>query len=168
MSLVTPEFGLLFWMVLIFGIVFFLLAKFGFPIISNSLEKRNAKIAQSLKDADEIERRMAAWKQEHAQMLEETRRQQSAILKEATETKARIVAEATAQAQDQAQKILEEAKLQIAAEKESALRDVRKEVALLSVQVAEKVLRQELSDTGSQRAFIDKLVDEASETPIRS
>ena len=168
MSLVTPDFGLLFWMVVIFGLVFFLLAKFGFPIITDMVDERSAKIAKSLKDADEIEARMAAWKVEQAQLLEQTRREQSAILKEATETKARIVAEATAQAQDQAQKILEEAKLQIAAEKESALRDVRKEVALLSVQVAEKVLRQELSDTGSQRAFIDKLVDEASETPIRS
>ena len=111
---------------------------------------------------------MASWKQEHAQMMEEVRREQSAILREATETKARIVADAKAQAKAEADKILAEAKQQIAAEKESALRDVRKEVALLSVQVAEKVLREELKDEGSQRAFIDKLVDEASEAKLRS
>ena len=168
MNLVTPDFGLLFWMVVIFGLVFFLLAKFGFPIITDMVDKRSAKIAQSLKDADEIEARMASWKQEHAQMMEEVRREQSAILKEATETKARIVADAQAQARAEAEKILSEAKQQIAAEKESALRDVRKEVALLSVQVAEKVLRHELQDEGSQRAFIDKLVDEASEAKLRS
>ena len=168
MSLVTPEFGLLFWMVVIFGLVFFLLAKFGFPIITDSVDKRSAKIAQSLKDADEIAARMEAGKVEQAQLLEKTRREQSAILKEATETKARIVADAKTQARAEADKILAEAKLQIAAEKESALRDVRREVALLGVQVAEKVLRHELSDEGSQRAFLDQLVDEANETPIRS
>ena len=168
MNLVTPEFGLLFWMVVIFGLVFFLLAKFGFPIITDMVDKRSAKIAQSLKDADEIEARMAAWKTEHAQMLEETRRQQSAMLREATETKARIVADAKEAAKAEADKILSEAKLQIAAEKESALRDVRKEVALLSVQVAEKVLRHELQDEGNDRAFIDKLVDEATQAELRS
>lgn len=168
MSLVTPEFGLFFWMVVIFGLVFFLLAKFGFPIITSSVDKRSAKIAQSLKDADEIAARMEAWKEEQAQMVEKTRREQSAILKEATETKARIVADAKAQARAEADKILSEAKLQIAAEKESALRDLRREVALLGVQVAEKVLRHELSDESSQRAFLDQLVDEATETPIHS
>ena len=168
MSLVTPEFGLLFWMVVIFGIVFFLLAKFGFPIITDMVDERSAKIAKSLKDADEIEARMAAWKVEQAKMLEDARKQQAVILKEATETKAQIVADAKAQAKAEADKLLAEAKTQIAAEKESALRDVRKEIALLSVQVAEKVLRNELSDEGSQRAFIDKLVDEAGEVELRS
>ena len=168
MSLVTPDFGLLFWMVVIFGLVFFLLAKFGFPVITDMVDKRSAKIAQSLKDADEIEARMASWKVEQAQMLEATRKEQSLMLREATETKARIVADARAQAQAQADKILSDAKAQIEAEKESALRDVRKEIALLSVQVAEKVLRHELSDEGNQRAFLDSLVDEANGVPLNS
>ena len=168
MSLVTPDFGLLFWMVVIFGLVFFLLAKFGFPVITDMVDKRSAKIAQSLKDADEIEARMASWKVEQAQMLEATRKEQSLMLREATETKARIVADAKAQAQAEADKILSDARARIEAEKESALRDVRKEIALLSVQVAEKVLRHELSDESSQRAFIDQLVDETSQAQMRS
>ena len=168
MSLVTPDFGLLFWMVVIFGLVFFLLAKFGFPVITDMVDKRSAKIAQSLKDADEREARMASWKAEQAQMLEATRKEQSLMLREATETKARIVADAKAQAQAEADKILSDAKARIEAEKESALRDVRKEIALLSVQVAEKVLRHELSDESSQRAFIDQLVDETSQAQMRS
>jgi F-type H+-transporting ATPase subunit b len=168
MSLITPDFGLLFWMTLIFGIVFFILAKFGFPVLTDMVRKRQERIEKSLQDAREIEARMLTWKEEQAQMIEKTRREQSAILKEATETKARIVADAKAQARAEADKILAEAKLQIAAEKESALRDVRREVALLGVQVAEKVLRHELSDESSQRAFLDQLVDEATETPIRS
>ena len=166
MNLVTPDFGLLFWMVVIFGIVFFLLAKFGFPIITDMVDKRSARIAQSLKDADEIEARMAAWKQEQAQMLETARKEQSAILREASLTKAQIVADAKAQAKAEADKILAQARTEIAAEKESALRDVRKEVALLSVQVAEKILRHELSESGSQRAFIDALVDEARQAKL--
>ncbi len=168
MSLVTPDFGLLFWMVVIFGLVFFLLAKFGFPVITDMVDKRSAKIAQSLKDADEIEARMASWKAEQAQMLEATRKEQSLMLREAAATRARIVADAQAQAQAEADRILSEARARIEAEKESALRDVRKEIALLSVQVAEKVLRHELSDESSQRAFIDQLVDETSQAQIRS
>ena len=168
MNLVTPDFGLLFWMVVIFGIVFFLLAKFGFPIITDVVDKRSAKIARSLKDADEIEARMAAWKVEQAQMLEQARREQSAMLKEATETKARIIAEAKVQAHEEADRILAQAKTQIEAEKESALRDVRREVALLSVEVAEKVLRQELSDRNQQRALAETLVDEAEKAQLHS
>ncbi len=168
MNLITPEFGLLFWMVVIFGIVFFLLAKFGFPVITDMVDKRNAKIAQSLREADEIQARMAAWKVEQKQMLEEARKEQAAILRQASETKEKIVADAQAQARAEADRILSEAKVQIEAEKESALRDVRREVALLSVRVAEKVLRHELSDEGNQKVFIDELVDEASKSQMRS
>ena len=166
MNLVTPDFGLLFWMVVIFGIVFFLLWKFGFPVITDMVDKRSAKIAQSLKDADEIAARMEEWKGEHARMMEETRKQQSEIIREATETRAKIISEAKVQAKQEADAMIASAKAQIEAEKESALRDVRREIAVLGVEVAEKILRHELSDTGSQRAFIDSLVDEANEARL--
>ncbi len=168
MNLITPDFGLLFWMVVIFGIVFFLLAKFGFPLITDMVDRRSAKIEKSLKDADEIQVRMAQWQVDHMKMLEDAHKEQSALLKEATEQKAQILAEAKEEARAEASKILAEAKKQIEAEKESALADVRKEIALLGVEVAEKVLRQELSDEGAQRAYLDKLVDEASKAEIRS
>lgn len=164
----TPDLGLLFWMVVIFGIVFFLLAKFGFPIITRSVDERNAKIQQSLKDADELQLRMAQWTQEHSRMLEETRKEQSAILKEATEAKSRILADAQAQAQAQADRILEKARIEITLEKESAMRDVRREIGLLGVQMAEKVLREELSDESRQKALLDQLIDEAHNAEIRS
>jgi len=95
-------------------------------------------------------------------MLDEARKEQSAILKEASETKARILAEAKEQARAEADKILADARTQIAAEKESALRDVRKEVALLSVSIAEKILRKDLSVDEAQQEFIDKMVDETT------
>ena len=168
MNLVTPDSGLLFWMVLIFGLVFFLLARYGFPVITQMVEKRNGTIEKSLRDAEEIEARMASMLKEHQEMIDEARKEQAAILREATETKNRILSEAEAQARASADRILSEARTEIAAEKESALRDVRKEVALLSVQVAERVLRQNLSEEGNQRAYLDQLVDEAFDAQLLS
>ena len=167
MNLITPDTGLLFWMVVIFGLVFFLLWKFGFPIITEMVEKRNGTIEKSLKDAHEVEARMAGMVEEHARMIEETRREQAAILREASETKSRLLADAKAQAREEADKILIQTRLEIEAEKESAMRDIRKELALLSVDVAEKVLRRELDDSAEQEALVQRLVDEASRTRIQ-
>jgi F-type H+-transporting ATPase subunit b len=162
MNLVTPDFGLLFWMVVIFGLVFFLLAKFGFPMITDMVDKRNAKIAQSLKDADEIQARMEAWTQEQARMLEQTHKEQLSILREAREMKAKMVSDAQKQAREEAEKILAQARTEIAAEKESALRDIRKEIAVLSVGVAEKILRKDLAEPGNEQDYLTALVDEAA------
>ena len=95
-------------------------------------------------------------------MIEETRQEQSRILKEAAASRDNIVEQAKVQAREEASRILDQARTQIAAEKESALRDVRKEVALLSVSVAEKVLKARLSDGAEQSALVDRLVDEVS------
>ena len=161
MSLVTPDFGLLFWMVLIFGVVFFILAKFGFPIITDMVDKRSRAIEKSLKDAKEIEERMVKITEEHRQMIEETRREQQAMLSEAAETKRKMVEQARTEAREEAEKLVSAARVEIAAEKESALRDVRKEVALLSVAIAEKILRRELSDDKALDAYVSTLLDEA-------
>ena len=160
MNLVTPDTGLLFWMVVIFGLVFFLLWKFGFPIITEMVDKRNHTIEKSLKDAHEIEARMAGMLEEHARMLEDARKEQAQILREAADTRTKMIADAKAQAQEEAAKILADARTEIAAEKEAALRDVRKEVAVLSVSIAEKILRKELADDGEQKEYIDRMVEE--------
>lgn len=168
MSLITPEFGLLFWMTVIFGIVFFLLAKFGFPVITDMVHKRQERIDRSIQNAREIESRLAGMMAEHAQMLEDARKEQTAILKDAADTRNQMIADAKAQAREEADKILAEARTEIAAEKEAALRDVRKEVALLSVSIAEKILRKELSDETAQREFIDKMVEETAKPDVHS
>ena len=160
MNLVTPDAGLLFWMVVIFGLVFFLLAKFGFPIITSMVEKRNTTIEKSLKDAKAVEAQMAAMMAEHAQMLEDARKEQAQILREAADTRSKLIADAKDQAREEAAKILADARAEIEAEKEAALRDVRKEVAVLSVSIAEKILRKELSEDKEQREYIDRMVDE--------
>ena len=162
MSLITPDFGLLVWMTLIFGIVFFVLAKWGFPMITGSVEKRAARINDSIKAAKEAEEKLRNLAEEQSRMIEETRQEQSRILKEAAASRDSIVEQAKVQAREEASRILDQARTQIAAEKESALRDVRKEVALLSVSVAEKVLKASLSDGDEQSALVDRLVDEVS------
>lgn len=162
MSLITPDFGLLVWMTLIFGIVFFVLAKWGFPMITGSVEKRAARIGDSIKAAKEAEEKLRNLAEEQSRMIEETRQEQSRILKEAAASRDSIVEQAKVQAREEASRILDQARTQIAAEKESALRDVRKEVALLSVSVAEKVLKKSLSDADGQSALVDRLMDEVS------
>lgn len=164
MSLITPDFGLLFWMTLIFGIVFFLLAKFGFPVITGMVDKRQERIEKSIAAAAEAEEKLASLSQEHARMVEQTRLEQGRILQEAAEARDRIVAQAKQQASDEASKILEKAKLEIAAERESALKDIRKQVALLSVNVAEKIVRKDISTEAGQIDLIERLVEEASRT----
>ena len=161
MSLITPDFGLLFWMVVIFGIVFFLLAKFGFPVITKAVQKRSDHIADSLKAADEAQKRLAGMAEEQARMIEETRLEQSRILKEASETREKIIAQAKEDAAAEAGKLLEHAKVEIAAERESAIRDIRRQVAMISVEVAEKIVRKDLDEGDGQLALLDRLVDEA-------
>ena len=166
MSLITPDFGLLFWMVVIFGLVFFLLAKFGFPVITKAVQTRSDHIADSLKAADEAQARLAGLAEEQAKMIEETRLEQSRILKEASESRERIIAQAKEEAAAEAAKLLEHAKVEIAAERESAIRDIRRQVAMISVEVAEKIVRKDLEGDEAQQGLIDRMVDEAAQAQI--
>ena len=168
MSLITPDFGLFFWMAVIFGAVFFILAKFGFPVITKMVDKRSEKIEKSLENARQIEIRMNETAAEQRQILESARREQALIIKEAGETKNKIISEARERAREEASQILSEARAQIAAEKETALTDIRREVALISVQVAEQILRKDLSKDSEQREFLDKMVTEATHARIDS
>ena len=165
MNLITPDGGLLFWMVLIFGIVFFILAKWGFPIISSSVESRSSRIADSLRKADEIDAKEAALGEEREQILAETRKEQDAILKQASAARDEILAKAKEDAAEETAKMIAHARTQIEAERVTAEAELRRQVALLSVEVAEKVLRERLSSDKEQKALIDKLLDEAAKAP---
>ena len=160
MSLITPDFGLLVWMTLIFGIVFFVLAKWGFPMITDSVQKRADRINESIAKAREAEERLSNLALEQDALVEKARKEQAAILKETAASRDALIEQAKVQARDEAEKILRQARTQIAAEKESALRDVRKEVAVLSVAVAEKVLRKDLSDDSGRDELLGRLVEE--------
>ena len=162
MSLVTPDFGLLFWMVVIFGVVFFILAKFGFPVITTMIDKRGEKIAKSLQDAKEIEVRLANTSQECLDMLEKARKEHNTMLNDASRERKRILEEARDEARAETEKLLAEARGRIAAEREAALEEARKDVAELAVGIAEQILRRELEKKGAQMEFAEKMVEEAS------
>ncbi len=162
MSLLIPDSGLLFWMLLIFAIVFVILAKFGFPVITKMIAKRRDHINDSLRLAEEAEVKLGQMKQEHARIIAQAREEQNRILKEAAQERDNIIRQAQTQAQDEARKILDEAKTRIDAEKESALREIRGQVALLSVRIAEKVMRKDLSSDQAQLDLVTRMLDEAT------
>lgn len=168
MSLVTPDFGLLFWMVLIFGAVFFVLAKFGFPVITSMVQKRSDHIEDSLRKAQEAQSRLEGLAAEQVKMIEQTRQEQKRILKEASDARDSIIASAKQQAQEEASKIIERAKTEIAAERETALRDICRQVSLVSVQVAEKIVRKDLETSAEQLSLLDRMVSEASRPKSRN
>lgn len=163
MSLITPDFGLLFWMTLIFVIVFLILAKFGFPMITDSVAKRSERINDSIAKAKEAEEKLASLAEEQERMLQQARLEQTRILQEASQTRDQIVAQAKEQAAGEAAKMIEAAKVEIAAEREYAIRDIRAQVAAISVEVAGKLVSKDLSEEGGQKALIDRMVEEVSQ-----
>ena len=161
-AILTPEVGLLFWMLLAFLVVFFCLAKWGFPAIVNMVDERNRFIDDSLRKAKEAEERLANIQQEGESILQEAREKQAQILKEAAESRDAIVEQAQAKARAEGARLLEEAKTAIEQEKKAAIADIRQQVAILSVDIAEKVLRKNLRDDKSQMDLIDRLLDDAA------
>ena len=162
MNLLLPDSGLLFWMTIIFAIVFFVLAKFGFPVITGMVEKRGKRISDSLEAARKAEEALEHLNQEQERLIAEARAEQARLKKEAAAERERMIAAAREQARVEAQKIMDEAKSRIEEEKESALRDMRREVALISMTIAEQVIRKEMSSDEAQKELVDRLVDEVS------
>ena len=161
-SILTPDFGLFFWMLVAFLVVFFLLAKFGFPVITNMVEERKNFIDESLRKAHEAQERLANIEKEGESILQEAREKQAQILKEAAETRDAIVEQAQEKARSEGSRLLDEAKVAIEQEKKAAIADIRQQVATLSVEIAEKVLRQNLRDDKSQMELIDRMLDDVS------
>ena len=164
MDLLIPDSGLLFWMGLVFLIVLAILWKFGFPVITNMVNERKAFIDDSLRKAHEANERLANIQKEGESILQQAREKQAQILKEAAQTRDAIVEQAQTKARTEGTRLLEEAKAEIENEKNQAIRDIRAQVAELSVQIAEKVLHQNLKNDKEQNALIDRLLDEVSST----
>lgn len=164
MGLLTPDPGLLFWMIIVFGAVFFILAKYGFPVIIKMVDDRKAYIDNSLKSAREANERLANIKKESEQILAEAHDEQARILTQAAETADRIVKAAQERAFAEGERLMGEMKKQIETEKESAIRDIRRQVAVLSVGIAEKIMRNKLADTQEQQELIDRMLDEMLES----
>ena len=161
-AILTPDFGLFFWMLIAFLVVFVLLAKFGFPVITSMVEERKNYIDESLRKAHEAQERLANIEKEGESILQEAREKQAQILKEAAETRDAIVEQAQTKARAEGARLLEEAKAAIEQEKKAAIADIREQVATLSVEIAEKVLKQNLKDDKSQMDLIDRMLDDVS------
>lgn len=160
MDLMLPDSGLLFWMTIIFAILFFILARFGFPIITGMVEKRNKRIDDALAAARKAEDALAHLQQEQDRIFAETKAEQARILREAAEERDNMIARARDEAREEAAQVIREAKVRIQEEKEAALRDVRNEVALMSISIAEKIVRKELSTDSAQKDLVDRLLAE--------
>ncbi len=162
MSLITPGFGLLFWMTVVFLVVLFVLWKWGFPVIVKMELDRKDYIDSSLKKAHEANERLANIQKEGESILQEAREKQAQILKEAAETRDAIVEKAQEKARAEGARLLEDAKATIEQEKKAAIADIRKQVATLSVEIAEKVLRKNLQGDQAQMDLIDRMLDDVS------
>jgi F-type H+-transporting ATPase subunit b len=160
MDLLSPSFGLIFWTVIIFLLTLLILGKYAWKPILKMLDERERGIAESIETADRIKAEMSQMKSEHEQMLIEAKAERSRILKEAKEVKDQIIGEAKNQAKIEAQKIIEDAQLEINNQKMAALTDVKNQVGNLAIEVAEKILRKELSEKQAQQHYIRQLAEE--------
>lgn len=160
MGLLNPNGGTIFWMIIIFAIVLFILKKFAWKPILNALKEREESIANALNSAEEAKKEVAGLKADNEKIIAEARREKEAILKEAKELKDKIVAEAKEKAVEEAQKTIDQARQQINAEKVAAINTIKKQVAELSVMIAEKVIKKELEGKGEQEKMVDGLIDD--------
>ncbi len=149
-------------MTVVFLVVLFILWKYGFPVIVKMVDERKAFIDESLKKAHEANERLANIQKEGESILQEAREKQAQILREAAETRDAIVEKAQDKARSEGARLLDEAKAAIEQEKKAAIADIRQQVATLSVEIAEKVLKQNLKDDKSQMDLIDRMLDEVS------
>ena len=162
MSLLLPDSGLLFWMTIVFLVVFFILWRWGFPSIIKMVNERKNYIDESLAKAEEANLRLANIQKQGEELLMEAREKQAQILREASQTRDTIVEQAQEKAHEESARILSEAKAEIESQKQAAIRDICTQVAELSVQIAEKILRKQLTTSAEQAQLIDSLLDEVA------
>ncbi|MDA3779816.1 MAG: F0F1 ATP synthase subunit B [Bacteroidales bacterium] len=158
MELVIPEFGLLFWMILSFSIVIFILLKYAWGPILRALKYREKFIERSLFAAQKAKEEMAKIEFGNEKITELAKVEKENILKEAKKVKNDILNEAKITARKEAKKIIDETKDQIEQEKMIAIDDIKNQIASLSVDIAQKILKQNLADNAKQKELINNLV----------
>ena len=161
MDLLIPDIGLLFWMLVVFGLLYFILSKFAWKPITESLKEREDDIQKALDMAEKTRIEMAKLQADNQKLLAEARAERDAILRGAKETGDRVIAESRDKATEEGQRILEKAREELQSERQAMVAEVKREVISLSLEIAEKVLRKELSDKKSQEELVKSLVAEA-------
>lgn len=155
MELLTPGTGLIIWQLIIFVLLFLLLSKLAWKPIISSLKEREVSIQSALETAEKARLEMSQLKSDNEKLLKEAREERDKILKEARDAGNRLKDEAQVEAKRQADKIVEDARAAINIEKQAALKDVRTQVALFSLEIAEKLMKQNLSDDKSQKQLVE-------------
>lgn len=163
MELITPDFGLLFWMTIAFGIVFFVLAKFAFPVINGMLKKREEEINNALELAERTHKEMEQLQADNEQLLQQAREERVKMLNEAKQLSDKFVEDAKAKANEEKDRIIENAKEVIEHERMAATTEIKNQIADISIKVAEKILGKALESDKEQLDYINRLLEEIEE-----
>jgi F-type H+-transporting ATPase subunit b len=161
MDLVTPGIGLIFWTTLFFLILLFILGKFAWPAILTAIRARNESIKQALDSAEKAKQEMAKLQSDNKKILAEAKAERDAMMKEAKQLKDKLIADAKEQASAEAKRLVSNARDSIQAEKKAAINDLKNQVANLSLDIAEKILKKKLEDSKAQKELINTLINEA-------
>lgn len=162
MSLINPGFGLVIWMTIAFGVLLWILAKFAWPAILSALEEREKSIEEALLSAEKAREAMESLKLGNEELINEAKDERDSILKEARTLREKMINAAKDKAQETADKIVEGARERIESEKNAALVEIKNTIATYSIEIAEKILREELKDKKQQTAYAEKLLKETS------
>ncbi|MFN4994554.1 MAG: F0F1 ATP synthase subunit B [Bacteroidota bacterium] len=156
MELIKPGLGLLFWMTVTFSIVLWLLSKYAWKPILKSIREREDSINNALNAADDARKQMDALKSDNEKLLAEARKERDRLLKEASEMKDSIIAQAKKSADSEARRLIANANDAIEKAKLNAMNELKSQVAVLSVDMAEKILRKKMDDRNQQEAFVNE------------
>lgn len=154
------SFGLFFWQLIILVVLIVVLGKFAWKPIINALEAREEGIADALAAAENAKREMANLKTDNERLLKEARAERDAMIKEAREIKETLIAEAKEEAQAQGEKMISQAKVAIEGEKQAALSELKNQVSSLSIEIAEKLMKDQLGNKEAQTKLVEKMLDE--------
>jgi F-type H+-transporting ATPase subunit b len=162
MELITPELGLIFWTGISFLILLFILRKFAWKPILNSVNERESSIRNSLAAAEAAKQEMENLNADSERLLQEARAERELMMKEAREIKTKMITDAKDEAKAEADKMIIHAQAAIESEKKAAVAEIKTTVAELSVQIAEKVVKAELSNKDKQLALVDQMLNDAT------
>ncbi|MDE5650168.1 MAG: F0F1 ATP synthase subunit B [Duncaniella sp.] len=160
MELFTPDFGLIFWMFVSFAILFFILWKWGWPAIMKGVSDRADLIDKGVEYAQNAKEQLDHAREEADKQIAEARRQQADMLREADRMKTQIIEEARTAAQAEAKKVMDAAKVSIEQERKEAQQQFRNEVSSFALDIAQKVVRNEMKDEKAQEKLVSTLLDE--------
>lgn len=161
MSLITPDYGYTFWTFLAFGLFWLIAGKFAVKPIVGSIEARNQKIEDELLSAQKARLEFENLKSQNEDMMKEAREERQRLILEAKKDADAFRATELAKAKEDAARMLEQAKAEIENQKRAAINEVKKEVGAISVSIAEKLVREKLTDSASQQTLVNKLVNES-------